>query len=79
MNPDEFTLRELLIMAEGRGRFEWGMTSSLMALVANALCGRGKGKAAAPEEFNPYCQKKANIIVTVEQLKRLFPDPGKLA
>ena len=32
MNPDPFTLRELVWMVEGRGKFEWSQTASLMAL-----------------------------------------------
>ena len=35
MNPDEFTLRDLLVMTDGRGRMEWGRVSSLMAIIAN--------------------------------------------
>ena len=58
VNPDPFTLHELIIMSEARGEFEWQQTSSLMAIVANIMRDPKKGKAVSPDDFNPYSQKK---------------------
>jgi hypothetical protein len=41
-------------MAEGRGRFEWGRTSSLMALVANAHRDPKRHRPYRPKDFDPY-------------------------
>ena len=62
MNPDPFKLRELLLMAESRGRLEWGRTSCLMALVANLMRDPKKSKGVKPSDFNPYFQKRKPII-----------------
>ena len=35
VDPGPFTLRELLVMAEGRSRAAWNHTGSMMALLAN--------------------------------------------
>ena len=58
MNPDPFTLRELLKMADGRGKMEWALTSNLMAMIVNVMRDPKKSKAASASEFNPYQQKK---------------------
>ena len=57
MNPDPFTLRQLLWMAEAKGHDRWAHTSSLMALIAN--CNRDPKKtprAFRPADFDPYRQ-----------------------
>lgn len=73
MNPDEFTLRELVRMAEGRGRLDWGRTSCLMALVANILRDPKKTKAVKPGDFNPYFQKQKPVQrVNITQLKAML-------
>lgn len=73
MNPDEFTLRELVKMAEGRGRLEWGQTSCLMALVVNILRDPNKTKAVKPGDFNPYLQKAKPVQrVNIAQLKAML-------
>ena len=54
MNPDPFTLRELVWMVEGRGKFEGSQTASLMALAVNLMRDPKKGKAASPADFNPF-------------------------
>jgi len=41
-------------MVEGRGRFEWNRTSSLMALAVNLVRDPRKGKTAKPSDFNPF-------------------------
>ena len=76
MNPDSFTLSELVKMAEGRGRLEWGQTSCLMALVANILRGPKKSKPVKPGDFNPYLQKAKPVMkITMAQLRGMIPDP----
>ena len=46
MNPDPFTLRELV----------W-MVASLMALAVNLMRDPKKGKAASPADFNPFAPR----------------------
>ena len=58
MNPYPFTLRELLKMADGRGKMEWAQTSNLMAMIVTVMRDPKKSKAASASEFNPYQQKK---------------------
>ena len=41
-------------MTEARGRFEWGQTASLMALIANVLRDPKKCRNVKPSDFNPY-------------------------
>lgn len=48
------TLRELLWMAEGRGREHWAHTSALLALLANVHRDPKKHRAFSPADFNPY-------------------------
>ena len=60
MNPDEFTLRELLLMAEGRGRMEWGRVSSVMAIIANVHRDPKRQRLSKPADFNPYCEKETS-------------------
>ena len=79
MNPDPFTLRELVNMAEGRGKMEWGQTSCLMALVANILRDPNKTKAVNPGDFNPYLQKAKPVMkITMAQLRGMIPDPKSM-
>ena len=67
-------------MAEGRGRDEWGRTSSLLALIANVNRDPRRTRAFRPNDFNPYEARrprggiplnKANIRL----LKKVFVDP----
>ena len=44
-------------MVEGRGKFEWSQTASLMALACNLMRDPRKGKAASPSDFNPFAPK----------------------
>ena len=44
-------------MTEARGRFEWGQTASLMALIANVLRDPKKSRTVKPSDFNPYNAK----------------------
>ena len=73
MNPDAFTLRELVIMADARGQSEWEQTASLMALIVNLVRDPKKSKPANPEIFNPYSprvQKKTKAPLSI--LKDVF-------
>ena len=45
-------------MTEARGRFEWGQTASLLAMIANVLRDPKKTKAVKPADFNPYNVKQ---------------------
>ena len=58
VQPDPYTLRELVAMAEARERSEWGRVSSLMALVANLLRDPHKGRPLRPADFNPYVEQE---------------------
>lgn len=67
------TLRELILLAEARGKFEWEQTASLMALVVNLVRDPKKGKPAKPADFNPYYQKeKPKVKVPLSFLKEVF-------
>jgi len=60
-------------MAEGRGKFEWGQTSCMMALIANIMRDPKKSKALTPADFNPYNEKKKqDVVVPVSFLKELW-------
>lgn len=75
MNPDEYTLRELICMVDARGRFEWNQTSTLIAVVIN-LMRDPKKKAVTPKMFNPFLNKKQEkepvAQVPVSVLKDVF-------
>lgn len=62
-------------MLQGRGEFEWNMTSSLMALQINMNC----KQKVKPTDFNPYVLQyegknviKLNAKESEEVLKRVF-------
>ena len=66
-------MRELVRMAEGRGKMEWAQTSCLMALIVNILRDPKKGKSAKPADFNPYFQRKKPVQkVTMKELKTML-------
>ena len=50
-------------MVEGRGKFDWGQTSSLMALAVNLMRDPKKGKAVSPADFNPFAEKPPKIVL----------------
>ncbi len=56
-------------MVEGRGRFEWGRTSSLMALAANLARDPRRGRAAVPSDFNPFAPKERRPILRGAEMK----------
>jgi hypothetical protein len=45
-------------MVEGRGKFEWSRTASLMALAVNLMRDPRKGKSVSPADFNPFAQRE---------------------
>ena len=45
-------------MVEGKGKFDWAQTSSLMALAVNLMRDPRKGKAVSPADFNPFAPPK---------------------
>jgi len=47
-------LRQLLWMAEGHGRDEWGRTALLCALMANCHRDPKKGRAFKVADFDPF-------------------------
>ena len=50
-------MRELLWMAEGRGRECWAHTSTILALIANANRDPRKTRPFNPGDFDPYSAK----------------------
>ena len=50
-------MRQLLWMAEGHGRDEWGRLSVLLALTANCHRDPKKGRAMKPSDYDPFCGK----------------------
>lgn len=79
VNPDAFTLRELVWMSEGKGRDRWAHTSHILATLVTV--NDAKGKIHDPRTFNPYEQYAANdktVVVdrddkeSVEALRSAF-------
>jgi len=54
VNPEPFTLRELLWMAEAVQREHWQHTSCILALIANVNRDPRKGRAFRPADFDPF-------------------------
>jgi hypothetical protein len=62
-------------MAEGRSRADWGLCSSVLAMIANVnRDAKKRRKPFAPSEFNPFSGRKGKRPgrkkVTVEELTR---------
>ena len=53
---------------EGRGKFEWSQTASLMALAANLVRDPKKGKAASPADFNPFAQRPPKPVLKGKEM-----------
>ena len=62
-DPSPFTLRELVWMVEGKGRFEWNRTASQMALSVNLARTSRKGRAASPNDFNPFAPHPPKTVL----------------
>ena len=73
------TLRELLWMAEARGRADWGRTSAMLALLANAHRDPKRSRAFKPTDFNPYEVERRVVGKTrdLSILKTVFVDPHR--
>ena len=55
-------------MVEGKGRFDWAQTSSLMALAVNLMRDPKKGKSASPNDFNPFAEKPERIVLKGKEM-----------
>ena len=55
-------------MVEGKGRFDWAQTSSLMALAVNLMRDPRKGKAASPNDFNPFAEEPERIVLKGKEM-----------
>lgn len=68
-------------MVEGKGKFEWNRTASLMALMVNLNRDQRKGKAASPNDFNPFAPKEKVPVLRGKEmlsaLKAAFIKPKK--
>lgn len=51
-DPDRRTFGELIALADGRQKFEWGRTACVLAMLYNTRA-FGGGKAKQPAEFDP--------------------------
>jgi len=66
LDPRPFTIRQLILMTEGRDRYIWNVASVMMALVAN--CHRdSKHKAFTANDFNPTYQKHSEAILITDE------------
>ena len=63
-------------MLDGRDRYVWGITSALMALIAN--CHRDtKGRRLEPDDFNPTLTRKErrrNAILITDENAEIMRD-----
>lgn len=50
-------------MVDGRGRFEWNQTSSLMALAVNMMRDPKKGHPVKPIDFNPFALAREKPVL----------------
>lgn len=64
-------------MSEGRQRHDWGIASTLMALIANVQRDPKRSRALKPSEFDPFAAKAAAQKVPVTVLRDVFID-GRL-
>jgi len=64
------TLRELLIMAEAKGKDNWNHTSAILALIMNVNRDPKKHSAVSPRELNPY-EKKVKTVLRGKDLRIL--------
>jgi len=79
VDPRPLTLRELLWMAEARGRDAWAHTSVLCALIANVNRDpKRRPRAFRPADFDPYAKEHEKPIPAgkraFELMKQVFVD-----
>ncbi|MGN0847876.1 MAG: hypothetical protein ACI4RA_10900 [Kiritimatiellia bacterium] len=55
-------------MVEGRGKFEWNQTASLMALAVNLMRDPRKGKGVGPNDFNPFAPRPAIPVLKGKEM-----------
>ena len=55
-------------MVEGKGRFDWAQTSTLMALAVNLMRDPKKGKSASPNDFHPFAEKPERIVLKGKEM-----------
>lgn len=59
-------------MVEGKGKFEWSQTASLMALTVNLMRDPRKGQSVSPNDFNPFAPRpKVPVLKGKEMLSAL--------
>ncbi|WP_428937764.1 hypothetical protein [Fontivita pretiosa] len=72
------TLRQLLLMAEGRIEQEWNHTAAILAMLANVNRDPKKGRALRPADFHPSSLKAAAgakpLKGDIRLLKSVFVD-----
>ena len=56
-------------MADGRARFEWGVASSVMSLLANLQRDPKKGKPFKPSDFNPFTPEPPKVVLRGRDMK----------
>ena len=56
-------------MAEARAKFEWGVASSAMALLANLNRDPKKGKPFKPSDFNPFTPAPPKVVLRGAEMK----------
>ena len=79
MNPGPLTLRELLWMAESRGKADWGRTAAVLAMLANAHRDPKRTRSFKPADFNPYETERRTVGKTKDLgiLKTVFVDNNR--
>lgn len=78
-----YTLRELVLMAEGHNEDVWSVAAAIMAVVANCHISN-KSKAMTPDDFLPESLRRGVrrddvIVITKEnssELKKAFTESG---
>lgn len=71
MDPDGFTLRAILLMANARMRHDWNQTADQMAMNAN-MNRRKESRAFGRGDFHPMIKtqkRRAGIRLTPEVLR----------
>lgn len=58
--PAEFTMAELVVMAEGKRRETWEHTSTVLALIANV---NSRDRRFKPSDFNPYYREPEPVTL----------------
>ncbi|GHT18038.1 hypothetical protein FACS1894189_5160 [Planctomycetales bacterium] len=69
VNPDDFTLRQLLLMAEGRMSHNWDLFTPLICYVANPYM--PKGKTLQFKDVHPFYKPTKGKKTTREQWNNL--------